>query len=567
MDKLIYFVVPVVLTAVVYMAFPLLRLILNKGKFESKRARRIALWNSIIVGGIFSILTTVLLDSGAHWNAFPAFMYYWINKVVLTNGRKDAQARHDRNEKMDFEEWKQLLTNTPDYPNDTESHLAFQTLKTCIVKNHIDDEGDSKYKITQNGYALFDYTMFCYFFARVSLCDKFPPSFVEKYDAYTQTLMSVYFDTFFDIPQETTSRLIIQRGKEYERLVAQNASDGAQQLLNTLVQYIEKDFEGTPEYEGVIVPSIFDHFELYKKVADYSSITLGLLYEHVDAATIPQSSPIPPKEESTQTNHISEQDAISKNESGSVHSNRKSQKTNLLATLLPAFFIVVALIIIIGILIAAKSESKKQEQTIQDLTNEIQNIQSDNERLRTECATILSSKDAEIKKIKANLDNKATELKETQTDLQKSNNDVVFWMAEAQFWMNEYVNSDPKNVSYSEQFLNVNQLLTAIANNPYLYDAKNVKVLGTIYRYNSIFEEGEQDTIFLFSGSENEIPSGGGVAASSWIKKKKEAKEIIEVRLSNDLQYSAAQTGDYVKMYGLVISSNDKIYLTLCEYY
>lgn len=74
----------VVLTAVVYMAFPLIKLCINHGRFQRKRARRIALWNSIVLGAFFCILT-ISGDSNSTWNAAPAFLYYWINCVILTD--------------------------------------------------------------------------------------------------------------------------------------------------------------------------------------------------------------------------------------------------------------------------------------------------------------------------------------------------------------------------------------------------------------------------------------------------------------------------------------------------
>ena len=46
-----------ILTIIAYLAFPIIKLLMNQGKFEKKRAKRIALWNSIVVGAIFCIIT------------------------------------------------------------------------------------------------------------------------------------------------------------------------------------------------------------------------------------------------------------------------------------------------------------------------------------------------------------------------------------------------------------------------------------------------------------------------------------------------------------------------------
>jgi len=77
--------VSLLLTAVSYMAFPLIRLAINHGKFEKKRAKRIALWNSIVVGAFFCIVTIGTSDGGTTWNAAPAVLYYFINKALLTD--------------------------------------------------------------------------------------------------------------------------------------------------------------------------------------------------------------------------------------------------------------------------------------------------------------------------------------------------------------------------------------------------------------------------------------------------------------------------------------------------
>lgn len=85
----IYLFLGVILTAIVYMAFPLIRLLINGKRFPKKRANKIALWNSIVVGAIFFIATAALSESATTWNVAPAFMYYWINKAILTDKHMD----------------------------------------------------------------------------------------------------------------------------------------------------------------------------------------------------------------------------------------------------------------------------------------------------------------------------------------------------------------------------------------------------------------------------------------------------------------------------------------------
>lgn len=82
MDTFITLLLGILFTALSYMAVPLLGLMLNCGRYEKTKAKKIALWNSIIVGSIFLILTSALTDKV--WKASPAFLYYWINCSILT---------------------------------------------------------------------------------------------------------------------------------------------------------------------------------------------------------------------------------------------------------------------------------------------------------------------------------------------------------------------------------------------------------------------------------------------------------------------------------------------------
>jgi hypothetical protein len=84
-----------ILTIFVYLLVPILSLGINGGKkFDEKKAKKIALWNSIIVGFIFCVLT---INSGSAWSAAPALFYYFINKKLLTekdsgNSPEDASS-------------------------------------------------------------------------------------------------------------------------------------------------------------------------------------------------------------------------------------------------------------------------------------------------------------------------------------------------------------------------------------------------------------------------------------------------------------------------------------------
>lgn len=78
-------ILSLLLTAVAYMAFPLIKLFINAGRFARKRAHKIALWNSIVLGAVFCITTIAVSEGGTVWNGAPAFLYYWINRSILTD--------------------------------------------------------------------------------------------------------------------------------------------------------------------------------------------------------------------------------------------------------------------------------------------------------------------------------------------------------------------------------------------------------------------------------------------------------------------------------------------------
>ena len=57
-------IISLILTAVAYMAFPLIKLLANGGRFPKNRAHKIALWNSIALGAVFCIATIAVSEDG-----------------------------------------------------------------------------------------------------------------------------------------------------------------------------------------------------------------------------------------------------------------------------------------------------------------------------------------------------------------------------------------------------------------------------------------------------------------------------------------------------------------------
>ncbi len=84
-------VLMLLLTAFAYMFVPIIALIANEGRFDKRNAKKIALWNSIIAGVLFFMITTITMPE-ATWNSGAAIVYFWINRAILTG--KNATPHH-----------------------------------------------------------------------------------------------------------------------------------------------------------------------------------------------------------------------------------------------------------------------------------------------------------------------------------------------------------------------------------------------------------------------------------------------------------------------------------------
>ena len=118
---LVIIILSLALTAFAYMAFPVLRLILNGGKFEEKKAKKIALWNAIVVGAIFLIATT---EEGGTWSGGAAILYYFINRALLTD--KTPPVKVAQTNKSSSEQTMQLnkLSSEKDHPINKDVYVA-----------------------------------------------------------------------------------------------------------------------------------------------------------------------------------------------------------------------------------------------------------------------------------------------------------------------------------------------------------------------------------------------------------------------------------------------------------
>lgn len=81
-------IIGILLTAVVYMAYPFYLVVIKKKYLNKKEAKKIALLNSLILGGIFLVIT-MLSGNGVAWSAGPAFLYYLINSTLYAEKNKE----------------------------------------------------------------------------------------------------------------------------------------------------------------------------------------------------------------------------------------------------------------------------------------------------------------------------------------------------------------------------------------------------------------------------------------------------------------------------------------------
>ena len=214
--------------------------------------------------------------------------------------------------------------------------------------------------------------------------------------------------------------------------------------------------------------------------------------------------------------------------------------------------------------------------TIKDKEGTINKLESNSNSLQSKLTTAkdtLSSKEAELNAVKSNLadteaelENKEALLESALADLQEQIDSTLYWIEDSNFWMDLFINSDPANVTYSYFFTSVNELLTAIHDKPWLYQNKQVKVLGKLYNekfdvcdpYLVDYEKGESFPDNIISGSEYDMSD---LAAAMWKHEKEKANQIIDITLSSDTHFTVDESGNDVKMYGTVRISGGEIYL------
>lgn len=92
--NIIGLLVGLALTVICYCGYPFIRIKLMKKKYNEKEAKKMILWNSIIVGFI-SLILTVSMKENVVWGGGPMVFYYYVNKSIWLK-KKKSKSKHKK---------------------------------------------------------------------------------------------------------------------------------------------------------------------------------------------------------------------------------------------------------------------------------------------------------------------------------------------------------------------------------------------------------------------------------------------------------------------------------------
>lgn len=222
--------------------------------------------------------------------------------------------------------------------------------------------------------------------------------------------------------------------------------------------------------------------------------------------------------------------------------------------------IIVTYVLLIAIIIALSSFCFSTVKVIKIQYDNMNRLADDVYALESE----LKSTESKLKRKESDLNIAYAKISDNNRLLQNKEDELKTAKSDIEYWKNKYMATDPANVTYSYEFTSVNALLTAIKNAPEAYHNKQAKVFGMILTYESLTFDRKE--IALIDNKGESLPDTDDFAARYLYRKKAEAKEAIDVILSSDLQYTVAETGDYVNLYGIVKITNGEVYLDKCQY-
>lgn len=217
--------------------------------------------------------------------------------------------------------------------------------------------------------------------------------------------------------------------------------------------------------------------------------------------------------------------------------------------------LVVAALVVIGSLVTAFSINLS---TIADIEQDNENLKQDNESLKAEITNIETKYEGAVKTYEnrlATYRSDVEKLKNQNNDLSKRLTDS---MTEAAKWKKKYLDSDTEDVEYSYSFDSVTALQNAVKKNPEAYYGKAVKVLTVVY------EDSEDPYLYMFDPSVSIDSSSMSSFEWHYLVNKYNAMPAL---LDEYPLYAFIDSGDYVKMYGIVsVNSEATLCLSSCVF-
>lgn len=232
--------------------------------------------------------------------------------------------------------------------------------------------------------------------------------------------------------------------------------------------------------------------------------------------------------------------------------------------------LIVALSVVIISLAIALLLTVSHYQTNTDASNQmLKEITQGNADLQKQISDIeskyedIESKYEEANKNKTSLESEVSKLKNEirtlQTDKIKLSNQLSEAQKKANEWEKKFLESDSQNVEYSYSFNDVTSLYNAVKKNPEAYYGKPVKVLTVVY------EDSEDPYLYMFDPSVS-IDSSLYMNGVEWRYLVNQHKPLPAL-LDEYPLYAFIDSGDYVKMYGIVsINSDATICLSSCVF-
>ena len=138
-------------------------------------------------------------------------------------------------------------------------------------------------------------------------------------------------------------------------------------------------------------------------------------------------------------------------------------------------------------------------------------------------------------------------------------------MVITEVWHDEVLSSDESSAVYEYYFKSVRELLYAIKHEPDKYNNARIKVIGTIQ---TGLESTSYDVRLVdYAMTSDNIPTTDGVEGRYQFREELDkSASKIEIVIKSEAQYAVAESGDYVKVYGTVKITRDRIFIDDCEY-